>query len=239
MPHKALNWLAQRGLSLQAVLRTSDLPHDVVQQLTPPQRTYRQLVMWGHVGTTLWPQALKTAPHSPHPIDTAVSEWMAEHMEQCAPQTRWEPLYPGNTTLSLIRLGECAGWHHPSPFWQGVDPEWGSWFAYRAVLLADTDWPITPRRERRSPCLDCAAQPCVAACPAQALAVDRRSGLERCMSHRLAAESSCVDRCLARLACPVGAEHRYSEAQLQHHYRHSLEALRQYAESGRPDADQR
>jgi hypothetical protein len=31
------------------------------------------------------------------------------------------------------------------------------------------------------------------------------------------------------LACPVGAEHRYSAEQLRHHYQHSLAAIRAWA----------
>lgn len=222
----ALLYWAERGLTLQAVMAVSALPADVLNGLTPAQRRLRQLVLLGHVGGAVWPQALAEAPDDDHPIDTAVHRWVVRGMGAHAPGVAWECVYPGDTALSLIRLGECAGWHHPSPFWQGVDAEWGSWFAYRAVLLANTDWPLTPRRERRSPCLDCVGRPCVAACPAQALGVDQALGLQRCSDHRLHRVSSCEDRCLARLACPVGAEHRYSAVQLQHHYRHSLAAIR-------------
>lgn len=222
----ALLYWAERGLTLQAVMAVSALPADVRRGLTPEQQRYAQLVLLGHVGGTVWPHALAEAPNSDHPIDTAVQRWVARGMGAHAPGVAWESVYPGDSALSLIRLGECAGWHHPSPFWQGVDAEWGSWFAYRAVLLADTDWQLTPRRERRSPCWDCVGQPCVAACPAQALEVDQALGLRRCSDHRLQTASSCEDRCLARLACPVGSEHRYSADQLHHHYRHSLAAIR-------------
>jgi epoxyqueuosine reductase len=225
-PPDALLYWAERGLTLQAVMAVSALPADVLCGLTPEQQRYAQLVLLGHVGGAVWPQVLSEAPDSAHPIDAAVQRWVARGMGAHAPGVAWECVYPGDTALSLIRLGECAGWHHPSPFWQGVDAEWGSWFAYRAVLLANTDWPLTPRRELRSPCLDCVGKPCVAACPAQALGVDQALGLRRCREHRLQTASSCEERCLARLACPVGTEHRYSADQLQHHYRHSLAAIR-------------
>jgi ferredoxin len=225
----ALGYWAARGLNLQAVMAVSALPPDVHQRLTAAQGRYRQLVLLGHVGSALWPQAVVEAAGADDPIDTAVARWVVRGMRAHAPGVDWECVYPGDTALSLIRLGECAGWHHPSPFWQGVDADWGPWFAYRAVLLTDTDWPLTPRRERRSPCLDCAEQPCVAACPAQALSVDQALGLQRCGDHRLHTASSCEDRCLARLACPVGAEHRYSTEQLRHHYQHSLAAIRAWA----------
>ena len=222
----ALLYWAERGLTLQAVMAVSALPADVLCSLTPEQQRYRQLVLFGHVGGAVWSQALAEAPDSDHPIDTAVQRWVARGMRAHELRVAWECVYPGDTALSLIRLGEWAGWHHPSPFWQGVDAEWGSWFAYRAVLLANTDWPLTPRRERRSPCWDCVGQPCVAACPALALGVDQALGLNRCSDHRLQTASSCEERCLARLACPVGTEHRYSADQLQHHYRYSLAAIR-------------
>ena len=232
----ALGQLANQGLNLQAVMAVQDLPAAVQASLSSAQTPYRQLVLLGHRGRQLWDTVKAEASSDEHPIDQAVLRWVTEAMAQHHPGMRFDIVYPGPTPLSLIRLGECAGWHHASPFWQGVDAQWGSWFAYRAVLLCDSDWPLTPRRQTPSPCLSCTTKPCVTACPADALSLGRTDGLTRCMTHRLQPDSPCTDRCLARLACPVGSDHRYSEAQLQHHYRHSMAAIRAHA-SVTPVAD--
>jgi epoxyqueuosine reductase len=217
------------------VLRVSDLPPDVWSALSKRQRTYKQMIVLGHAGPLLW-QTLqsigavgnKDMDDNQHPIDDAVRQWGDEAMHIHAPHIAFEWVYPGPCGLSLTRLGECLGWHHPSPFWQGVDAHWGSWWAYRAVWLANTDWPVSGCRERDSPCATCSDKPCVRACPAKALQLPAHQGLPLCGTHRLQPDSCCAHRCEARLACPVGAEHRYDAAQLQHHYRHSLAAIRRH-----------
>ena len=50
-----------------------------------------------------------------------------------------------------------------------------------------------------------------------------------CIAQRLRADSACALTCPARLACPVGPEHRYSSAQMAHSYGISLAMLREYA----------
>ena len=167
---------------------------------------------------------------SPDPIDqfthTQVTAWLERHH----PTRRFHFVYPGATLLGLQRLGTLAGWHHPSPFMVGIDSEWGSWFAYRAVVLTDTDLPPTTRREGASPCDTCAGRMCVSACPAGALT--QGFNLTACMSYRLSPGSSCQDRCVARNSCPVGADHRYSDAQIRYHYGQSMKVIQRNALPG-------
>lgn len=229
--------LNAQGLNLQAVFELQDLPRDVRATLpATPNERWTQLILVGHQGRGFW-AALQAAGmgEEPDPVDrfsvACVQEWMATQW----PGHRMRFLFPGpdGDRLDLQALGALAGWHHASPFWVGVDAEWGSWFAYRAVLLTDTRLPVTPPRRLLSPCLSCVDTPCVRACPATALRVPGagrmdgdRAGLSACLDHRLQPASSCEDRCLARAACPVGAVHRYTAAQTAYHYRQSLAALR-------------
>ena len=73
-------------------------------------------------------------------------------------------------------------------------------------------------------CIECKNEPCIAGCPAGALA-GANLALACCVAWRRQADSPCAFTCLARLACPVGAEHRYDEAQLRHSYGISLAML--------------
>ena len=83
------------------------------------------------------------------------------------------------------------------------------------------------RVHRAPPCASCDRRPCVAACPANAL-TGEDFDLDACLHWRMAPASTCADTCLARLACPVGAEHRYDAAQIRHSYGCSLDMLRHY-----------
>lgn len=215
--------LAEAGLNRQHVFDLVDLPADVFGS-SGDFGGFRQLILLAHGGRQLWDCVRAAGGCSADPIDDysvrIVTAWFAEYL----PGTRYRILYPGDHTISLQRLGQLAGWHHPSPFKLGIDPEWGTWYAYRAVVLADTDFCPSAAVDRNHPCAVCRAQPCLAACPADALA-GGSFNLEKCLAWRTAAGSGCRHTCIARLACPVGSEHRYDEDQLRHAYAISLAML--------------
>ena len=79
----------------------------------------------------------KTRAHrSNDPIDDYTRVAVDRCLQRILPPQAYRFLYPGNISIGLQQLGELAGWHHPSPFAIGIDAEWGSWFAYRALVLA-------------------------------------------------------------------------------------------------------
>lgn len=228
------------GLNLHAVLDRAALPADVQAGfgLAPEVLArYPRVVLIGHGGRVFWEALTTRGLHGSDPVDTFVSEQMCNWLERQPGSPAWKLVFPGTAPVGLQALGAVAGWHHPSPFWVGVQAGWGSWFAYRAVALVAEPWPLTPPWRAASPCLTCAAQPCVSACPPQALSGGwgpPGAGLPMCVDHRLGAGSSCADRCLARQACPVGTEHRYTDGQQAYHYLQSLPALRAWVRaSGR------
>lgn len=221
------------GLNLQAVWNVSGLPDDLLASLDlygSEPSAYTQLVLIGHRGRDVWTTLQARGLHGSDPLDQFVTETLRAWMHVAAPGAPWKQLFPGETAVNLQRLGALAGWHHPSPFGLGVDAEWGSWFAYRALVLTTTHWPTTPARSTTAPCPNCVKRPCVAACPVGALSdeLTPAARLQSCVQHRIQPASSCADRCLARLACPVGAEHRYSDAQMRHHYLQSLPVIREH-----------
>lgn len=214
--------LDAQGLNLQAVFEVAKLPENIAAALRAGA-PYRQLLLIGHGGGLLWRQLQRAGMQGAHPIDdfsrAQVAAWLQSHYPGC----RHQFLYPGPPGVSLQGLGQLAGWHHPSPFMVGINARWGSWFAYRALLLADTELPPTQAATSASPCASCASRACVSACPADAL----RDGfdLAACLAYRQQPGSACQDRCLARNACPVGDEQRYSEAQISYHYGRSMRHL--------------
>lgn len=99
-------------------------------------------------------------------------------------------LFPDNKwILPLQRLGRHFNLARPSELGIDHNSEYGLWFAYRAVFLTKAPLAETLLKDWASPCTTCADKPCIAAPSAH----------------------------LARIACPVKAEHRYSDEQMKYH----------------------
>ncbi|MFZ2854994.1 MAG: hypothetical protein WAZ34_12905 [Rhodocyclaceae bacterium] len=222
------------GLNRQAIFDLDALPVAMASALRSrfdPAQRYRQLILIGHAGSVLWDSVKKSAERSAiaseNPIDDfsvgAVERWFAAQ----SPGRVRQIIYPGDLPVGLQALGKLAGWHHESPFRVGVSAQWGSWSAYRVVLLADTDFEPSLPEAGESPCACCADQICIASCPAGALA-GGGFALDRCIAYRREPASRCAATCIARVSCPVGAEHRYSEEQLRHSYSISLKMIERY-----------
>lgn len=221
--------LNHAGLNLQAVFNLDALPPDIVAGLRAccdPAHCYRQLILIGHAGKTLWASLKASGIASEDPVDDfsvkTVEQWFAEQFagNRCA------VIYPGDDAPDLQRLGQLAGWHCPSPLGIGINEDWGTWFAYRVVVLSDTDLEPSARKESASPCNRCVEKACIVSCPGDAL----ESGaleLGKCISYRTQPQSSCRASCLARVSCPVGTVHRYCDEQIRHTYSRSMKAIEQ------------
>jgi NAD-dependent dihydropyrimidine dehydrogenase PreA subunit len=226
LPMKTL--LDEAGLNRQHVFDLQQLPPALRAPLSV-QAHERQLILFAHAGRRLWERVQAEPVPLPHPIDTyslrTVEQWLA----QALPRARYRFVYPrglpAGQHVGLQRLGTLAGWHHASPFMVGVDARWGSWFAYRVAVLTDTALPASPTEDHGHPCEGCSAKPCISACPAHALDAGTMD-VDACQQYRLQENSSCALACLARQACPVGAEHRYEDSQIRHSAAGSLQVIR-------------
>lgn len=226
--------LDDAGLNRQHVFALQQLPAELLAPLSVRAHE-RQLILFGHAGRRLWERVQAETVRSAHPIDAysvrTVERWLAKAM----PGARYRLVYPMGLAegrhVGLQRLGTLAGWHHASPFMVGIDAKWGSWFAYRAAILTDTDLPVSPAEDHGHPCKDCDAKPCIRACPADALD-SGSTDMRACRRQRLLEDSPCALGCLARQACPVGAEHRYEQSQIRHSSAGSLGTIRRFIASG-------
>jgi hypothetical protein len=191
----------------------------------------RRFVMLGAGGSLLWQQLGDDLTNSGHPLDTFSVNAAGRVVTEYWGGGDVEILYPGPTPVPLQQLGVFAGWSHVSPLGIGINTGFGTWFAYRALFALDNPLQETvPVASHGTPCDQCVEKPCRSACPAGAVRLHKPFDLDRCVSHRLEFASSCADRCLARLACPVGQDWRYDEDQLVYHGRRSLDALRAWCE---------
>nr|WP_314859148.1 hypothetical protein [uncultured Undibacterium sp.] len=228
--------LNDAGLNCQAVFDIADLSTDARAMLIercPQALNYRQLILIGHGGQQFWQSLLvvgadmskdMSTEADNHPIDDFTVSLVRQFFGSEHAGAAYEIIYPGAYTVSLQELGKLAGWHHDSPFMVGINSAFGSWFAYRAMILANTNLRPTTPVETTSPCHDCSTKICIHSCPAQALN-DGEFHLLKCVSYRQQENSRCKDTCVARVSCPVASEHRYSEQQINYHYGRSMRVI--------------
>lgn len=221
--------LDQNGLNLQAIFNLADLPEDILNTLNNSTNTllpYKQLILLAHGGSRLWQALATNGLAADNPVDDFSIKIARAFFTQHHPDLNYEIIYPGPAPIGLQQLGHLAGWHHDSPFKVGVNKHWGSWYAYRAVVLTDSAFTPTLNTDLQSPCTNCTEKFCITACPAGAC--DRDFELMKCINFRKQPASPCRNQCLARLACPAGAEHRYSDAQVHYHYSVSMKTIEEY-----------
>lgn len=111
------------------------------------------------------------------------------------------PFWNEPDPLPFQRIGAAAGLTLAVPLGLTLHPAYGSWIAYRALVLLDRPLADAPRAPFDA-CAGCPA-PCIPACPAGAVAASGWNA-SSCMGHRRAT-GACSDGCASRLACPVGA----------------------------------
>jgi len=227
----AIQNLADKGLNLFAILAYTTLPESARQTLTHfdfPLTTDTRIILIGHGGTSLWSHLqIEKQTHS-DPIDHYSETAAREFADHALTGFHYQIVYPGAAPVALQQLGTLAGWHTDSPLGLGINPQWGLWYAYRAALLTNAPLSIRVNTQPDSPCKTCSDPPCLSHCPANALTKERPVDINRCARYRLSAQSDCSDQCLSRNSCPVSTEHRYTLDQIQYHYRHSLQTLRNY-----------
>lgn len=111
----------------------------------------------------------------------------------------------GKTAIPIQQLGARVGVAALGPAHLSVHPEFGPWFAYRALVAVNL--PPLPKRDtsRDEPCRSCAA-PCVRA-------------LREALEDPVPEGAACYEPWLAvRDACPAAPHQRYSEPQIRYHY---------------------
>lgn len=226
--------LAAAGLNRHAIFRRSDLPADLLAQL--PAGDWQELVLLAHAGPLLWQRVSTAQRAGTVGGDDPIDAYTVDCVKRLFSGSLRQILYPGAQAPGLQALGQLAGWHRATPFMVGIDAEYGTWFAYRALLLTAGGFLPTPPVDREHPCAACRERPCLTACPAGALA-NGELELATCLDYRLQADSPCAVTCHAREACPVGRQHRYPQAQIAHAYGHSLRFLRAWRPAAQPEPD--
>ena len=220
------------GLNLFAVLAVDELSESCregLDRLDLGLHQYSSLVLMGSAGRQFWDQLQAKGMHSDHPIDDRSRDLAWKFARNYAGGAGAELIYPSSMPIPLIELGRLAGWSQPSQLGLGIHEKFGTWFAFRAVLLITANLPRTKLPAHFvSACLGCAEKPCVRQCPVGAVNAHDTFGLHNCIRYRQQENSRCQDRCLSRSVCPVGYEFQYSVPQMQYHARRSLASILKY-----------
>ena len=175
------------------------------------------VLMIGNTARAMWEAFARSGVTGPHPLD----RWTRSVIEPIASRHGARAVYPHDAPPWPFQRWAARAWPlSQSPLGLLIDPEFGLWHALRAALLFDHAVEFPTQATRPQPCVSCAAKPCLTACPVDAFA-NGQFDYAGCRSY-LATPSgdACLAHgCKARVACPVGAAHRYDAAQLQFHMR--------------------
>lgn len=227
--------LAESGLPLQGSLELDALDAGVHTALTDGGHDlarFASLLFFGQGGPTLYERHVNMVRHRPDPFDETSARLVTEWHRTTHPDAAFEIVVPGEAILPLGRLAETLGWGKASPLGLTINPTFGLWIAHRVVALSELVFPPPPGTSHH-PCESCADTPCVNACPVGAVSLTSGFDIEVCSRHRVTSESPCALQCLARNACPVGAEHRYGPEQMRHHYSAGLASIRRWLDGPR------
>lgn len=242
-----LSELAGVGLTLLGVMAPHQLELRLQRDVREREPEALQAQQWwviGHHGRQLWQTvcdayqvtSIENVTHEKHPLDMWVRRFLTEQIRQRAWAAQvWTPDERGEIgiTAPLQGIGRALGWQYTTPFQLTIDERWGTWFAYRAVIRAESLAPWSVPHQQPHPCDTCITRPCESACPVGACTPHWRG--DACQSHRLSMNSSCQADCLARRACPVGPDHAYSREQMRDHSLPSWRVLRQQPPPPKPE----
>ncbi len=219
--NRGIQHLADEGLNLFAAVHCKNLPEHIPPYFEKADinlQLYKTLVLIGHGGRRLWESISAEDWEKSDPIDSYSQQKAENFINQHLSSYENRLLFPSNLLIPLQQIGQHVGWSHSSPLGLGINSDFGAWFAYRAAFITTAVLPETPLSKKPSPCESCLTKPCISSCPGKATHPTEPFNVEACATHRLKINSSCQDRCLARMACPFFPEHQYSLPQIQYHY---------------------
>ena len=177
----------------------------------------RSLVLVGNAGSALYDAFFASGdPKGANPLD----DWTRRVIEPIATRFGARAAFPsdGPPWLPFQTWAMRAEGLRASPLGVLIHPEFGLWHAYRAALIFDRALDLAPRLARAHPCDSCVTRPCLSTCPVGAITTAGYA-VDNCAAHVASRDGTACRTigCLARRACPVGAEHRYPDKALAFH----------------------
>jgi hypothetical protein len=181
----------------------------------------RSLVLIGNAGPALYEAFFAAAETTGQTAgDNPLDDWTRRIVMPIAERFGARAAFPsdGPPWLPFQRWAMRAEGVKASPLGVLIHPDFGLWHAYRAALVFDRVLDLRPAPFRAHPCDTCVAQPCLSTCPVGAI-TGQGYAVDNCAEHvgSRAGQACRSIGCLARRACPVGADHRYPDRAMAFH----------------------
>ena len=233
--YKFVSQLEHIGLNLCAVFDIATLSEEVIQTLPDTaNEDYPCLLLVGTKGSGFWNYLQDTNQTDGHAFDQVSEQKTLELLSDQFPNIKTITVYPHDDyMIPLQKLGHRVGWGRPSLLGLHIHADYGTWFAYRTALLVSETFPQTEDSTAQPVCEVCVDKPCMSACPVAAVNTLGEFNISACMGYRVKDNSVCADRCLSRLACPVGADYFYTPEHLAHHSKFSLASIKRFRKNNK------
>lgn len=181
-------------------------------------RPVQTLILLGFTGTQNWPTFASSAEYRDglaNPLD----RWSMRVIDALAHELEGRAFYPsdGPPWWPFQRWARRALTLHVSPLGVLIDPRFGLWHSYRGALALPVEIDLPAPVSWPNPCASCESKPCLNTCPVGAVQPGAY-GVDACRSY-VRTTDTCRRGCLARRACPVGAEHAYTSTQASFYMR--------------------
>jgi len=206
--------LAPHGIFFRGILHFDGDGPDL-----PEGGTASTVVLLGNIGGSIWSDfsAWRVA-HAD--IEDPLDAWSMATIRPIAAVVGATAWFPSEKPWQPFqRWAMRAEGLKASPLGVLIHPQYGLWHGYRgAIGFADRLGEATAPSSDH-PCDDCVAKPCLQPCPVAAVK-PASFDVVACRSHLRSpvGQAGCMQEgCLARNACPVGAEYQYSREQLRFH----------------------
>jgi ferredoxin len=191
----------------------------------PDRLQGKTAVLIGNRGGAMW-QAYQTSEIAQEGVDNALDRWTNTVIAPIARANKAAAFYPflneenPDIHWPFQQWARAAIGLQQSPLGLLIDPQYGLWQAFRAVLVFDEVVDLPVLQDGDHPCDQCKDKPCLTICPVDAVTL---SGFDvaGCRKHLASpAGSPCINKgCIARNACPVGLEFAYGDEQQAFHMR--------------------
>jgi hypothetical protein len=182
-------------------------------------RAARTLCLIGSAGPTLWECFIRSSEYrdgSRDPLD----RFTKRALSTVAREFGLVAVFPfdGPPYHPFQKWAMRIGGYSQSPLGVLAHARYGPWVGLRAAFLSDRIVPGGNDRPGNGPCPDCTDKPCLTACPVSAISLDGGYNVAACRDHVASpGGSSCLSGCLARHACPYGADERQAPDQARFH----------------------
>lgn len=180
----------------------------------------------GRRGWTTFAAAAEAGDGAADPLD----RWSRRVIDALAGTLGARALYPfgGPPHWPFQRWARRAEPLSVSPLGLLIHPQEGLWRGYRGALAFAAALALPSQPDNASPCESCPARPCLSACPVAAFTAAGYD-VAACAAHLgSVAGRPCMEQgCLARRACPVGADRGHAPDQAAFHMRAFLASRRQ------------